>query len=131
MPYKPLSFCLAPACPQMVSGGYCKRHRRELEWQRGSASQRGYDYQWSMFSKRWLERHPICGERADGKLYPEFSRCVQQGLSVAATCTDHIVSMRNGGAKYDETNLGSLCTSCNSRKRNLIDGVNRGKGLKP
>jgi 5-methylcytosine-specific restriction endonuclease McrA len=59
--------------------------------------------------------------RADRQLHPEHSLCVQEGRISPAAATDHIVSMRNGGSQFDESNLQSLCVRCNSRKRNLVD----------
>ena len=128
MPIAPLTHCHQPGCPEKVKSGYCAMHRRQVDLARGTAQQRGYDHDWAKFSKVWRTRHPLCGERADGRLYAQDSRCVQQGIDTAANATDHIVSMKNGGSKYGEENLQSLCLSCNSRKRNLVDGPNAGKG---
>ena len=71
---------------------------------------------WASYSQDWLQRHPWCGERADGQLHADHSRCVQRGLRTRATVTDHIVSLRNGGAHLSSRNSQSLCTSCNVAK---------------
>jgi 5-methylcytosine-specific restriction endonuclease McrA len=59
--------------------------------------------------------------REDGTLDAVNSRCVQQGLTTPATCTDHVVPLRHGGAKYDPNNLRSLCASCNGWKERTIE----------
>jgi 5-methylcytosine-specific restriction endonuclease McrA len=69
--------------------------------------------------------HRWCGERADFRLHPEHSRCAQLGLRTRATATDHIRSMRAGGAKLDPANSQSLCASCNSAKAVAVEGALR------
>jgi 5-methylcytosine-specific restriction endonuclease McrA len=54
--------------------------------------------------------------RRDGTLSAVHSRCVQRGWRVRATVTDHIVSLRDGGARLDPANHQSLCRSCNAAK---------------
>jgi hypothetical protein len=120
-PYAPKRPCAAVGCSELVDRGRCPRHAREQDRARGTAQERGYDYEWSKFAKAWKARFPICGQRADGKLYAEHSRCVQEGRDEPAAAVDHIVSMRNGGSQYDPTNLQSLCVRCNARKRNQVD----------
>ena len=115
--------CAEPRCPALAEVGKarCRTHLRAYDRRRGTARERGYDSAWTAFSKKRLQRLPVCGMRADGQLYADHSLCVQEGRTVAAQCTDHILSMRNGGAKYDEANLQSLCHSCNARKRAMVD----------
>ena len=118
--------CGENGCPALVRPPRqrCPEHERAYERQRGTAAERGYDAAWTKFSRNWRQQHPLCGERADGELYAEHSVCAAESRVEAATATDHILSMANGGAKYDEDNLQSLCASCNARKRNTVDGVN-------
>ena len=97
-------------------------HARSYDLRRGTAQERGYTSNWAKVSKAWRHRFPLCGMRVDGQLHPEHSKCVKEGLMTPAECVDHIVSMRNGGAQYDESNLQSLCVRCNSRKRVLVEG---------
>lgn len=106
-------------CGRLVHGrcALCKRRRdAEADAARPSAVARGYDAEWQAFSKAWLSRFPWCGQRADGQLYAEHSRCVQEGERRAAACTDHIVALRDGGRRFDRGNLQSLCGGCNRRK---------------
>jgi len=111
-----LRYCAEPGCTAKVRGGRCPRHTREYNHRRGSAKARGYDYAWSQYSKAWLARHPTCGERADGQLFAQHSRCIREGRLTPADCTDHIMPLSRGGAKWDPLNHQSLCFSCNVAK---------------
>ena len=84
--------------------------------QRPSATARGYDTAWADYSRQWLQRYPWCGQRLDGQLHAEHSRCVQRGQRTRATVTDHIVALRQGGARLDPSNHQSLCHGCNAAK---------------
>jgi 5-methylcytosine-specific restriction protein A len=116
-----MQVCPTKGCPTLTEGGPCQVHqkaRRQVADQaRGSAQERGYDYQWSLFSKRWRERFPVCGMRADGHVHLDHSQCAREGrLNVQDTVTDHIHPLEQGGAKFDEANLQTLCRACNTRK---------------
>jgi 5-methylcytosine-specific restriction enzyme A len=108
--------CPVPHCGVLTRGGRCRRHRAEQDRARGTARERGYDAAWQELARDWLLRFPWCGQRADGRLYAEHSRCVRRGLRVLAGAVDHIRSLRDGGARLDPANLQSLCISCNTRK---------------
>jgi len=100
-------------CAALVELGYCSvckaagwgaRDASEYESHRASPSARGYDRRWQRASKAQLVREPLCRD------------CAAVRLVVAATQTDHIVPLAQGGRKYDAANLQSLCASCHSRK---------------
>ena len=133
MPNAALKPCNSSGCPELVGRdalyGRCPRHSREYDLRRGSPKERGYTAAWSKFSRVWRRKYPLCGMRADGEMHAEHSRCVQQGLLTPAECVDHILSMANGGAQFDEKNLQSLCGRCNSAKRVTVDGA-FGRGRK-
>jgi 5-methylcytosine-specific restriction protein A len=112
----PLRPCPAPHCGVYTRAKHCPRHRRQREQARGSAASRGYDATWAVVSRRWLSQFPWCGQRQDGQLHVEHSRCAQRGQWVKATVTDHIQSLRDGGARLDAANFQSLCRACNIRK---------------
>lgn len=116
MPTTPPHPCPGPHCGRLTRTSHCPRCTRRLEQARGTSRQRGYGPDWAIYSVRWLALHRWCGERQDFRLYAEHSRCVQQGLRTPADVTDHIVSLRDGGARLDPTNHQSLCYSCNTRK---------------
>ncbi|NLW90995.1 MAG: HNH endonuclease, partial [Syntrophomonadaceae bacterium] len=83
MPPKSKKPCAHPGCSQLVQDGrYCIQHKRQdrqrYDKERGSASQRGYNYRWQQYSKRYLAEHPLCVQ------------CHNEGRIVAAQVTDHI-----------------------------------------
>jgi 5-methylcytosine-specific restriction endonuclease McrA len=67
-------------------------------------------------SRAWLRRFPWCGQRGDGRLHTEHSRCAQRGERRRAAVTDHIVALREGGERLDPANFQSLCRGCNAAK---------------
>lgn len=42
--------------------------------------------------------------------------CKAHGRSVAAVVVDHVVPLKDGGARFDRANLQPLCVSCHNRK---------------
>jgi 5-methylcytosine-specific restriction protein A len=116
MPKAALRPCAQPGCSAVVEAGRCSAHARQQDTARGTAQQRGYTYRWSQYSQVWLTVHPFCGERADGTMHAEHSRCWQEGRLVAAECTDHIIPVSRGGDFWHPSNHQSLCIPCNSAK---------------
>lgn len=108
--------CPRPHCGRVTRARVCGPCRRKEDQARGTAAARGYDRTWATVSADWLRRHPWCGQRMDGQLHAEHSRCVQRGERRRATVTDHIVSLRDGGARLDPRNFQSLCRGCNVAK---------------
>jgi 5-methylcytosine-specific restriction endonuclease McrA len=109
--------CPTPHCRRLIRGrGPCHACRVKQDRGRPNAAARGYDATWAAYSKAWLARLPWCGQRRDGKLYAEHSRCAQQNRRVFAQVTDHIVALRDGGSRLDPSNHQSLCRSCNAAK---------------
>lgn len=91
--------------------------KKAADVERGTAQERGYDYEWAVFSRNWRRRFPLCGMRADGRVHTEDSRCAQRGmLTYADLVVDHRTPMAEGGHKYDEANLQTLCRACNTAK---------------
>jgi len=117
MSVAPPRLCTHRGCHRLVVGrGQCPTHQRARDQQRGSAVERGYDRAWSAFSRAWLAKYPWCGQRLDGWLHAEHSRCWQRGEQQRATVTDHIVALRDGGTHMDPANSQSLCVACNAAK---------------
>lgn len=84
---------------------------------RQNSYQRGYTKAWAAYSRTWKRTHPLCGERVDGQLHAEHSRCVRDGRIGAVAVTDHIVPHRGNQVLFwDETNHQSLCASCHNAK---------------
>ena len=104
-------FCSHPGCNRLVSDTYCEEHaplHRKQESHRPASTDRGYDWRWRKFAKKYLARpeHQFCALHIS-------SRCT--GL---ADCVDHIHPLQgpNDPRKYDLTNLQPSCTPCNVRK---------------
>ena len=94
----------------------CPSCTQAYDQTRGSAQRRHYTAHWAEYSRHWLAHFPWCGQRQDGQLYAEHSRCVQEGRHVRARVTDHIRPLRQGGSLFDPANHQSLCVRCNTRK---------------
>ena len=120
MPNAPRRPC--SRCGRLVFGR-CTRCARRQDQARGSARARGYDQEWTEYARAWLLVFPYCGQRSDGTLYAEHSRCVQRGERVRADVVDHIQPLAAGGARLDPRNHQSLCRSCNAVKARTADVV--------
>ena len=105
-------------CPRGhgIFRGACPRCAQARDQARPTARQRGYSPAWDRYSQAWLAKRPWCGQRRTGAFSPVDSRCVRHGARVAATVTDHIVAIADGGAIFDPENHQSLCASCNTAK---------------
>lgn len=112
MPNRAKRGCSYPGCTALVAtGSRCPAHQRQANQQRnqqiddnrGTSAQRGYDARWRKIRLMHLRAHPLCIE------------CTAQGLTVAATDVDHITPLAQGGTHASD-NLQSLCHSCHSKK---------------
>ena len=95
----------------LATPGYCDKHRVAVHRDYGRA-RRGFDaevgfYQsaaWRAVRAAFLREHPLC------------ARCGGRGRVVAAMVADHVLPLKDGGARFDWTNLQALCVSCHNRK---------------
>jgi 5-methylcytosine-specific restriction protein A len=79
--------------------------KRELDRQRPSAAQRGYDSQWRKARARYLAEHPLCVS------------CLAECKLTAATVVDHV--MAHGGDEqlfWNYDNWQALCRRCHDSK---------------
>lgn len=99
-------------------------HGAEKDARRQTAQQRGYNYRWSLASKRHLHQYPLCGQRAPDAYADGWrGECHEQGRIRAATCTDHIHAHKGElGAFWDPRNRQSLCDNCNRIKGIRFEG---------
>ena len=110
MPRKPKRPCAYPGCPELVDGGYCEKHKKLVTEQYNKYGRDDFTKNfykspaWIICRKKHLEEQPFCVE------------CLKKGKTVKATMVDHIVPIKDGGSRYDNSNLQSLCWSCHSRK---------------
>jgi len=119
MPDRPLRHCTMPWCPALVRSGRCAAHARQVDQQRGSSTERGYDGRWRAYSQRFRAEFPLCGMRPPEAPATSDSVCRLEGRVTAATLVDHIVPIAGGGDPrfYDASNHQALCDTCHNRKR--------------
>ena len=112
MPRSAPTPCRHPACALVLDKpGYCDQHRAQAHRDYGRA-RRGFDAELGFYqSVRWrevraafLREHSLC------------VACKGAGLVVAAKVADHIRPLKDGGERFDWTNLQGLCVSCHNRK---------------
>ncbi len=112
MPLKAPTPCRYPGCAiALPTPGYCDKHRGAAHRDYGRA-RRGFDtergfYQsaaWRAVRAAFLREHPVC------------VRCEGRGRLVAAVVADHVLPLKDGGARFDWTNLQALCVSCHNSK---------------
>lgn len=108
MPSKPPSPCRHQGCSKLVTKpGFCPEHRRKVyKAQKTVVSddyrERNRFYQrkeWKNVRKLQLALEPLCRE------------CRKAGKLTAAVIVDHVVTIANGGAELELSNLQSLCKS--------------------
>jgi 5-methylcytosine-specific restriction protein A len=100
LPLEPKRHCGKPG-HRAYLGRRCPSCEKERNQQRGSASSRGYDVEWRKCREEFLKLNPIC----------EISNCDEK-----ATDVDHIVGLREGGAKLDFNNLRAFCHRHHSQR---------------
>jgi 5-methylcytosine-specific restriction protein A len=59
---------------------------------------------WRAVRAAFLREHPAC------------TRCAGRGRVVAAVVADHVVPLKDGGARFDWANLDGLCIACHNAK---------------
>jgi 5-methylcytosine-specific restriction protein A len=105
MPSKPLKPCRHPGCPELTSGRYCPAHEKkvndEYEQRRGTAVERGYNWNWHKIRNIKLAAFPLC------------ERCEKTGRIVVAVLVHH--KDRNP-RNNDPVNLESLCEKCHQEE---------------
>ena len=119
MTTRPLRPCAHPGCPALVQSGRCRAHSRQVERQRGTAAERGYDARWRAYSLLFRAHHPLCGMRGIGAPVTKDSVCAREGRYTPSTLVDHInpVSGPDDPRFYDEANHQALCDECHNAKR--------------
>lgn len=101
-PFRP---CKHPGCRKLTTDGYCEEHRKIMERKyrnrqdakRGTANERGYNWNWHKVRNAKLSDNPLC------------ERCDKKGRVVVAVLVHH--KDRNPRNNTD-SNLESLCAAC-------------------
>ncbi len=107
MPYKPRPGCRYLLCSNKADKGssYCEIHRKIMEKQRLTPTERGYDYKWKKFRKEYLKKNPLC------------VMCLSKGKITQSKVIDHIISHKGDkGLFWDESNMQALCVRCHNKK---------------
>lgn len=110
MPYKPLTPCRYPGCPELTSESYCPKHKKLVNAEydvrlRDKGAREFYRSKtWQRLRQNYLIDNPFC------------VCCFEKGKLVRATVVDHVVPIRQGGSALDEKNLQALCSSCHGAK---------------
>jgi 5-methylcytosine-specific restriction enzyme A len=108
MPPRPSRPCAYPLCPDLVVAGYCAAHRVAASssgFGRGTANERGYDYEWQQFRLRYLREHPLCVD------------CMTHNHVRLATDVHHTIKLRYAPERrFDETILMALCGDCHKSR---------------
>lgn len=102
--------CIEKGCPRLTQGTRCDRHQlerdRELDGRRTGPHLRGgqtaKDREWA---EQVLARDPVC------------RMCRRRKATVA----DHIIPIRDGGARFDLKNGQGLCRPCHSGPKQAED----------
>jgi 5-methylcytosine-specific restriction protein A len=90
----------------VLRSGRCVAHRRAHDTRlKRSQPWRGYDAEWRVVRAEQLAAEPWCRRCRD-----------EDGALTPATVVDHIVPLRQGGARLDPENLQSLCPMHHNRK---------------
>ena len=112
MPRSAPTPCRYPGCAAVLATpGFCPQHQASTHHDYGRA-RRGFDAEVGFYqSKDW--RVLRAAVLRDG---PLCVACQAKGLLVAATVVDHVVPLKDGGARFDRANLQPLCVSCHNRK---------------
>ena len=112
MPRSAPTPCRYPGCGAVLaSPGFCPQHRASAHRDYGRA-RRGFDAEIGFYqSKDWrvlraavLRESPLC------------LTCKVHGRLVLAGVVDHVVPLKDGGARFDRANLQPLCVACHNRK---------------
>lgn len=123
MPVAAARPCRHVGCGALVrdGSGYCPSHQADKhinrfgDDRRGSASERGYGYAWTIQRARILRRD--CGL---------CQPCQQAGRVSPARQVDHIVPKADGGTD-DDSNLQAICLACHQVK--TAREAARGRGV--
>lgn len=112
MPFKPPNPCRYFGCPEFTTQAYCHRHKEyekaiKADYEKRYEKKRDPFYgsqRWQKVRNRYAKKNPLCEE------------CEKNGRLVSMKVVDHIVDIKDGGAKLDPDNLQSLCSECHNRK---------------
>jgi 5-methylcytosine-specific restriction protein A len=109
---KPLKPCKHPGCRKLSQTGYCEEHQKVVEKnyrnrqdeKRGTATERGYTWNWHKVRNMKLSENPLC------------ERCEKNGKITIAVLVHH----RDRNPRNNlEDNLESLCGMCHQEEHKV------------
>ena len=104
MAKRPLRPCAHRGCPNLVTSGYCDKHKKENNKRKDKgrvpSDARGYGSKWRKVRNIKIKRDPLC------------EICSTLTNPVPATMVHHIIPLSRGGKRLDLENLQSLCRAC-------------------
>ena len=112
MPLKAPTPCRYPGCRAVLAiPGYCDRHRAAVHRVYGRA-RRWFDEErtfyastaWRAVRETFLRAHPLC------------CRCGAEARLTPARVVDHVTPIKDGGARFEWSNLQALCVPCHNAK---------------
>ena len=114
MPYKPLKPCAYPICPNLTRDYYCPDHihlaqaeHKEMDKNRPTAHQRGYDTTWEKIRNYVLATEPLC------------RRCYAIGQAKPANLVHH---QDHNPRNNENGNLEPMCESCHDLEHSKRKG---------
>lgn len=123
MPFKAPVVCRAYSCRNATTNknGYCDDCADQAGRKR--RQKKGDPFYWSTpwkkFRAWYIRRNPLCEE------------CLKRGLTVPADVVDHIIEIKDGGARLSEDNAKSLCNRCHARKTAEVKRQREGRFESP
>jgi 5-methylcytosine-specific restriction protein A len=105
MATKALRLCNHVGCSQLVSSGYCDKHKKTYVYKRDKSRQRMYDKRWQKARVSFLIDHEWCED------------CLDAGDYTAA-CEVHHTIKHSGDYNifWNISKWRALCKSCHSRR---------------
>jgi 5-methylcytosine-specific restriction enzyme A len=110
MPHKAKRPCSTPRCPNLVEtvASRCPEHQQSRSGSTTTSDDLKFyaSHRWRLTSERHRAKEPFCRE------------CAKDGRWTLGKITDHIRPMRQGGDRWSEQNLQTLCRHHDQQKRN-------------
>ncbi|MEN6624120.1 MAG: HNH endonuclease signature motif containing protein [Smithella sp.] len=103
MANKARKYCQAYPCSNLaINGAYCQEHTPAAAPKETDAFY--LSPAWKRFRNWYVTNHPFC------------EQCEREGLLIPVDVVDHIVEIKDGGARLSEENAMSLCHKCHNLK---------------
>ena len=120
--YKQKKPCRYPGCPELTNDRYCEKHKRmedrRQDRERGSSTQRGYNYRWHKARKQFLKQHPLC----------ECEECTRLQRLLPANVVHHIIDHKGDyNLFWDQSNWLAMNKVCHDKHTRSEMNKNKAK----